>query len=87
MSDSSVISYSASVRARRSLAHPIDRRDPRVAALKDVLDKRGTLGEIKAKIRSEVFHAIDDSQVRHGKLLPFATPAIANTLATRSRED
>ena len=33
------------------------------AALKDALDKRGTLNELKAKVRSEVFSAIDDTKV------------------------
>ncbi|UPQ99914.1 LisH domain-containing protein [Chloropicon primus] len=31
-------------------------------ALKDALDKRGTLNELKAKVRSEVFSAIDDTK-------------------------
>mmetsp|Transcript_9600 Transcript_9600/g.24558 ORF Transcript_9600/g.24558 Transcript_9600/m.24558 type:complete len:107 (-) Transcript_9600:268-588(-) len=31
-------------------------------ALKDALDKRGTLNELKAKVRSEVYSAIDDTK-------------------------
>ena len=34
-----------------------------LVALKDALDKRGTLNELKAKVRSEVFSAIDDTKV------------------------
>ncbi|XP_042293996.1 centrosomal protein 20 isoform X2 [Sceloporus undulatus] len=30
------------------------------AVLKDTLEKRGTLGQIKARIRAEVFNALDD---------------------------
>nr|XP_020664081.1 lisH domain-containing protein FOPNL [Pogona vitticeps] len=30
------------------------------AVLKDMLEKRGTLGQIKARIRAEVFNALDD---------------------------
>lgn len=31
-----------------------------VTALKEALEKRGVLGQIKANIRAEVFHALDD---------------------------
>ncbi|XP_012866599.1 PREDICTED: lisH domain-containing protein FOPNL isoform X4 [Dipodomys ordii] len=30
--------------------------------LKDTLEKRGVLGYLKARIRAEVFHALDDDQ-------------------------
>ncbi|XP_044289406.1 centrosomal protein 20 isoform X1 [Varanus komodoensis] len=30
------------------------------AVLKDTLEKRGTLGQVRARIRAEVFHALDD---------------------------
>lgn len=31
-----------------------------VTVLKDTLEKRGALGEIKARIRAEIFNALDD---------------------------
>ncbi|XP_064009959.1 centrosomal protein 20 isoform X9 [Pogoniulus pusillus] len=33
------------------------------AVLKDTLEKRGALGQIKARIRAEVFNALDDQSV------------------------
>mmetsp|Transcript_4493 Transcript_4493/g.6785 ORF Transcript_4493/g.6785 Transcript_4493/m.6785 type:complete len:136 (+) Transcript_4493:558-965(+) len=37
-------------------------------ALKETLDSRGVLSEIKAKIRSEIFSALDDQEVARPKL-------------------
>ncbi|XP_065500924.1 centrosomal protein 20 isoform X3 [Caloenas nicobarica] len=44
------------------------------AVLKDTLEKRGALGEIKARIRAEIFNALDDQseprpQLSHENLL------------------
>ena len=30
------------------------------SALRDVLESRGVMGDMRAKMRSEVFHALDD---------------------------
>ena len=37
-------------------------------ALKDTLQKRGVLGEMKAKIRAEIFAALDDQEVARPRL-------------------
>lgn len=37
-------------------------------ALKETLQKRGVLGELKAKIRGEIFAALDDTEVARPKL-------------------
>lgn len=41
-------------------------------ALKDTLDKRGSLGTIKARIRAEIFHSLDDESTNQ-------RPQISNT--------
>ncbi|KAM4892131.1 centrosomal protein 20 isoform 4-T4 [Sylvia borin] len=38
------------------------------AVLKDTLEKRGALGQIKARIRAEVFNALDDQSERRPTL-------------------
>ena len=38
------------------------------SALKETLSKRGVLGEIKAKIRAEIFAALDDQDVSRPRL-------------------
>ena len=37
-------------------------------ALKETLERRGVLGEIKAKVRAEIFAALDDTDVARPKL-------------------
>ncbi|XP_047922327.2 centrosomal protein 20 isoform X6 [Anser cygnoides] len=39
-------------------------------ALKEALEKRGVLGQIKANIRAEVFHALDDQSEPRPPLSP-----------------
>ena len=35
------------------------------SALMDVLESRGVMGDMRAKMRSEVFHALDDEVSAH----------------------
>ena len=45
----------------------------------ETLQTRGVLGQVKAKVRAEIFAALDDEQVGSGrKIWPLLSPFFAN---------